>query len=49
MLQDISPHLFDNQYHPHEPKHLDRVLICAHNSVLVYNVTDDFAACQQGT
>lgn len=49
MLQDIAPHVYDNQYHPHDPEPLDRVLVVKDNAVLVLNIADDFAVCQSPT
>lgn len=49
MLQDIAPHIYDNQYHPHDPEPTDRVLVVKDNAVLVLNIADDFAVCQSPT
>ena len=49
MLQDIAPHVYDNQYHPHDPEPTDRVLVVKDNAVLVLNIADDFAVCQSPT
>lgn len=49
MLQDIAPHVYDNQYRPHKPDALDKVFIVKDNALLVLNVIDDFAACQSPT
>lgn len=49
MLQDIAPHVYDNQYHPHDPESYDRVLVVKDNAVLVLNIADDFAVCQAPT
>lgn len=49
MLQDIAPHVFDNDYYPRDPEPVDRVLVVKDNAVLVLNIADDFAVCQAPT
>ncbi len=49
MLQDIAPHVYDNQYDSHDPYPHDRVFIVRDNALLVLNIADDFAVCQSPT
>ena len=39
MIQDIFPHIYHNEYHPHAPKDNDIVLVFDGNEVLLK--TDD--------